>query len=122
MQDGGSRMEPKFWFVWSMIAVGVAAMLAALPLLSGRLPRGHWYGLKTTATLASDRTWHTANRLLGINLCIAGLATAGISGSMLLGQVEQLSEPVVGVYAIGGGAMCFAVAVGHALMNVARLK
>ena len=112
----------KLIIVCSMIGVGVLAVLAALPVLSGRLKRGHWYGLRTDKTLASDRAWAFANRLLGIDLCVAGIATAGVSASMLLTRLDEMSTIIVAVYAIGCAAMCFGIAIGHAMVNIGRLK
>lgn len=57
-------------------AVCLLELLAAMPLILGRVKRNRWYGLRTCRTLASDEVWYLANRFYGWSLVAASLVSA----------------------------------------------
>jgi SdpI/YfhL protein family len=68
--------------------------IAAIPLIRRRVARNRWYGLRTTATLADDRTWYEANALAGWGLLGLGLLNGALTIAWLA-RVPGSSLPVV---------------------------
>lgn len=56
---------------------GAALVLAALPLIAGRVPPNRWYGFRTPRTLADPQVWYPANAYAGKRLLLLGLVVAG---------------------------------------------
>jgi SdpI/YfhL protein family len=66
--------EPISW--WTVLAFGSIGLLfavAAIPLISQRVPPNPWYGFRVQATLENPAVWYPANRYLGIYLLAFGL-------------------------------------------------
>jgi uncharacterized membrane protein len=55
------------------LAVPVALILLAIPLILEKIPRNPLYGFRTAYTMSSDEVWFRANKISGIALLIAGL-------------------------------------------------
>lgn len=56
---------------WSI--AGMVFILIAIPAILEKIPPNRWYGFRVTRTLSDERIWYAANRVMGIDLLIAGL-------------------------------------------------
>jgi uncharacterized membrane protein len=70
------------FFVW--IASGLLLIGVSVPLILKKVPPNQWYGFRVPKTLSSDRIWYEANRVAGIDLCLAGGVIIGSSFVMSL--------------------------------------
>lgn len=82
----------------------LALLVVGLMGLTGRLPRNHFAGIRTRATLASDEAWREGHRLGSAPLIFAAVAA-------LMAGVAFLPFAVAGKV---GGGVAAAVAVGQA--------
>jgi uncharacterized membrane protein len=92
----------------SFAAVGVAMMLAAIPLLRRRVGPNPFYGLRVRETLADERVWFEANAATGRDLLVVGAGQLVLAlllpwipgfprGSIILVQGVLLLVAVLGV-------------------------
>ena len=65
-------------------AVCLLELLAAVPLILGRVKRNRWYGLRMSRTLASDEAWYPANRFYGWSHVAASLVSAILLTALLI--------------------------------------
>ena len=59
-----------------LVVIFLAPLLiiaVSIPLILGMVPRNHWYGFRTSKTLASDAVWYEGNRIGGKYFVIAAL-------------------------------------------------
>jgi uncharacterized membrane protein len=73
------------WVFTGLILIGVS-----IPLVLKKIPPNQWYGFRVPKTFSSDRIWYEANRVAGIDLCLAGGAVIGAS------VVMNFIAPMVG--------------------------
>ncbi len=62
------------WVTTGLILIGVS-----IPLVLKKIPPNQWYGFRVPKTFSSDHIWYEANRVAGIDLCLAGGAVIGAS-------------------------------------------
>ena len=62
--------------------LGVIFCTIAIPLIQGKVARNGIYGFRTPKTLSSDRYWFPANRYMGRDMFVAGIAIA--VGSLIM--------------------------------------
>lgn len=51
---------------------GLLFVVVSLPLILERVGPNRWYGLRVEKTLADERIWYAANKVLGYDLLVAG--------------------------------------------------
>lgn len=75
-----------------LVAYAVPALLIALaiPMVLGRVPPNHWYGFRTSKTLASPEIWYVANRVGGWLMIFAGLLTMSVN--LVIGTQTEWPE------------------------------
>lgn len=66
------------------LAAAVVAIVLAIPLLRGRVPRNAWYGFRGPAAFASEQAWREINRrggrlLLGWGMVLGLTALVGLA-------------------------------------------
>jgi hypothetical protein len=69
--------------VYAALGLGFAGM--GVPLALGRIRPGSSYGFRTAKTLSSPAIWYAANRVQGIDLCVAGLLVAAAAVLLFVG-------------------------------------
>lgn len=60
--------------IWRWLIVGITFIVIAIPGILGRVPPNRWYGFRVSKTLSDERIWYAANRVMGIDMLLAGLA------------------------------------------------
>jgi uncharacterized membrane protein len=60
----------------AFVLLGLGFGALGIPLALGRVPPNGTYGFRTPKTLSSPAIWYAANRIQGIDLCIAGVVIA----------------------------------------------
>ncbi len=102
----------RLWLLMALVLglTGAAIVWTALATTSGRLGRNRFAGVRTRATMASERAWRAAHRAAGPWMfwsgmaCVVGAAVLvtvrpGESGAAALGG---MFAPVLGAEAIVG--------------------
>ena len=64
---------------WSL---GLVMIGVAIPLMKRKVPRNHFYGMRTRETLKSDAVWYEANAYAGKYLLWIGIGTILVSSSL----------------------------------------
>ncbi len=49
------------WLISFLVPLSVIAL--AIPLMLEKIPRNHFYGIRTRRTLSSNEIWYYANRI-----------------------------------------------------------
>jgi hypothetical protein len=82
------------------VGTGVLVVALSVPLIQGRVPPNHWYGLRIRATLDDPDVWHPANRYAGWLLLAYGLVmlVASLGLGILLGGIDE--ESAVDIYGL----------------------
>jgi uncharacterized membrane protein len=69
--------------IWFYALMGIALILASVPMIIGSVPPNRWYGFRTPRTQSDPKVWYPANRIAGQYLAFAGLlivlATLGVA-------------------------------------------
>jgi uncharacterized membrane protein len=55
--------------------VPVLTIALSIPMVLGKIPPNRFYGFRTRKTLSNPEVWYRANRLAGIDLIVATLAS-----------------------------------------------
>ncbi|HNR89875.1 MAG TPA: SdpI family protein [Spirochaetota bacterium] len=72
------------------VIAGVLEIALGFPLFKGKVKPNGIYGFRTPTTLASEKVWYAANRLVGKDLVICG-ATLAVGSSLLYERAGSLS-------------------------------
>ena len=80
---------------------GVIIVILSLPLLSGKIPPNHWYGLRIPVTLNDKSIWIKANKIAGKYLFVYGISVILINTLIMLLKVSE------NVYSIGMALFIF---------------
>ncbi|MGH2610880.1 MAG: SdpI family protein [Tepidiformaceae bacterium] len=116
-----------------MAVAMLVATLASLTLLTvglmgllGRLPRNHFAGIRTRATLASDEAWQEAHRIGSAPVIFAAVAALAIGLALLpfvlagaVGDRLALAILIVQVVLLAGGAVASGIVAQRAALRVA---
>jgi uncharacterized membrane protein len=82
--------------------VPVLTIALSIPMVLGKIPPNRFYGFRTRKTLSNPEVWYRANRLAGIDLIVASLASLLASALVipLLPEQAAVSASVL-LFAIG---------------------
>ncbi len=71
---------------------GICFIILGIPLMNMRVKPNSWYGLRIPKTLANEKVWYEANRVLGRDLFFCGIAVfiCGMVGFILSGHLRDL--------------------------------
>ncbi len=72
--------QPSFWKV---SILPVAFIVVSIPLALKLVPPNHIYGIRTSATLATEGGWYAANAAAGLAGIILGILTLGADWAIL---------------------------------------
>jgi uncharacterized membrane protein len=81
--------------LWTV--VGVLLALVGWFASRGRLPRGHWAGLRSSSTMASEESWDAGNRGCGPWLLGGGALTALVGVLILLANPDADTVAVISI-------------------------
>lgn len=59
------------------IGLGFVFVALGLPLALQKVAPNRIYGFRLPQTLSNEKTWYAANRVAGIDLCLAGVVITG---------------------------------------------
>jgi uncharacterized membrane protein len=97
----------------ALLLGGIAVWWVARLGSAGRLPRNYWAGIRTPATLASDRAWAEAHRAGGSALGVGGAAgSAGGAAAVATGVAGAAAWVVFAVIGAGAAVMLAFVVLG----------
>ncbi|MBS1790178.1 MAG: SdpI family protein [Acidobacteria bacterium] len=74
---------------WRWLAVGIVFIVISIPGIFEKVPPNRWYGFRVAKTLSDERIWYAANRVMGIDLLLAGLAI--MLGAFVVTQFVQFN-------------------------------
>ncbi|MEK7832826.1 MAG: SdpI family protein [Acidobacteriota bacterium] len=60
--------------VWKYVIAGIVFIVISIPTILEMVPPNSWYGFRVAKTFSDERIWYAANRVMGIDLLLAGLA------------------------------------------------
>ncbi|MGH9799373.1 MAG: SdpI family protein [Blastocatellia bacterium] len=60
--------------IWRWSIVGITFIAISIPVILEQVPPNSWYGFRVAKTFLDERIWYAANRVMGIDLLLAGLA------------------------------------------------
>jgi uncharacterized membrane protein len=92
--------------VYALLGLGFGVL--GVPLALGRIPPNSTYGFRTAKTLSSSEVWYAANRVQGIDLCIAGVMIVLLTVALYFGW---RSAPPSQLAVFDGGIMVAALVV-----------
>ncbi|MEX0784922.1 MAG: SdpI family protein [Dehalococcoidia bacterium] len=105
----------------------LAVLMLGLMGLLGRLPRNHFAGIRTSATLASDRAWEDAHRVGSAPMIFAAVAALMVGLALLpfvladkIGDEFAVVIVVVQAALIVGGVLASAVLAHRTAASVPR--
>jgi len=55
------------------LIVGITFIIISIPGILEKVPPNRWYGFRVAKTFSDERIWYAANRVMGIDMLIAGL-------------------------------------------------
>lgn len=76
------------YLLW--VVTGLILIAVSIPLVLKKIPPNQWYGFRVPKTFSSDHIWYEANRIAGIDLCLAGGVVVGAS------IVLNFMAPIIG--------------------------
>jgi uncharacterized membrane protein len=67
--------------------LGLLLVALGIPLALGRVGPNRWYGFRVARTFEDPQIWFAANRVAGIDLCIAGVVV--VAAALIIGGLAQ---------------------------------
>lgn len=56
-----------------LVGLACTFIVLGIPLMLGRVPRNHWYGVRTSRTMSgTEAEWYETNRKGGITMVVIG--------------------------------------------------
>ncbi len=110
--------------IWAQLAlfggIGLLTVLIGLPLAFQRVKPNRIYGFRTRRTLSDPKIWYRANRILGLNLVVAGISIAVNTAIVvaLSGYLPGLPVLVVNLLVF---ILAMAVAIAHSVQALSRM-
>jgi len=82
-------------FLGGLVMIGIS-----IPLILKKIPPNMWYGFRTKKTLSDKQIWYKANKYMGKDFLMVGIAISIVSLSLFL-FTKNTPEPVtVGIVLI----------------------
>lgn len=81
--------------IWRWAVVGIVFIIISIPTILEMVPPNQWYGFRVSRTLSDERIWYAANRVMGIDLLLAGVAimiSAIVTGKILQHNPRRASR------------------------------
>ena len=103
---------------FALLGLGLGAL--GVPLALGRVPPNGSYGFRTPKTLSSPDVWYAANRIQGIDLCVAGPAIS-VSTVVLFLAWRRADVALLALTDAGIMTAALVVAAGHSFVELRRL-
>jgi uncharacterized membrane protein len=114
-------MADEFLLINSMFLItGILYAAISLPLIAEKVKPNKWYGYRTRKTFANPRVWYLANKAMGFDMLLAGLAIALCPVLLIL---TGRSLPVIAAAIINLAVMFLAVSFAaiHSYLTLRRL-
>jgi len=83
------------------IVAGLVFIIIGIPTMLEKIPPNRWYGFRVSKTLSDERIWYAANRVMGIDMMLAGLAiviTAIFTAKLLSGNPRRANRICFSVF------------------------
>ena len=74
-----------------ILCLGVTVIGFSVPLLFGKIPPNHWYGVRLKKALSNEQIWYKANKYSAKDFFVVGLLQV-LVGLVLLISRASLSE------------------------------
>jgi len=95
----------------------VLTIAFSIPMVLGKIPPNRFYGFRTRKTLSNPEVWYSANRLAGIDLIIASLASL-LASALLIPLLPEQDALLASVLLFAMGAL---LATGVSLWQLRKL-
>lgn len=102
------------WFV-----VGIVFIVISIPAILEKVPPNRWYGFRVAKTLSDERIWYAANRVMGIDLLVAGLAI--ILGAVAVAKLVRLNPRQANRICFSIFLACSLAALAHGYWALSRM-
>jgi len=102
---------------WSL--TGIVFILIGIPPILEMVPPNSWYGFRVAKTFSDERIWYAANRVMGYDLLIAGLAIvigAWLTAKLARGNPRQANRVCFLIFLLSSAA-----AVAHSFWALDRM-
>lgn len=103
------------------VVVGLTNVALGVPLARGRVGPNRIYGFRTRKTFSSEAIWYRANRVLDIDLVVAGGVI--VVGAMALALAQACLVPTLrsDAWTFGLVVVTMAAALAHSVRALARM-
>ena len=98
--------------VWRWLIAGIVFMLISIPTIFQLVPPNSHWGFRTAKTFSDERIWYAANRVMGIDLLLAGLAV--VIGTIITARLVRWNPRQA-------NRICFAIFLVSSLAALAAL-
>lgn len=105
----------------AFVLTGVLFVVLGIPMATGRVPPNRWYGFRTARTLASERVWYAANRLQGIDLCVAG-AVSTVAAILFFVLAKDWSVSLIALANTAVLTITLTLALLHGFMSLRKMQ
>ncbi len=99
---------------------GIIIIILSIPLLSGKIPPNHWYGLRVRETLNDKIVWYKANKISGRYLLIYGICIILLTNVLTILQVGEFTFLITMSVTIFVGAIVFGVTSNKAAVKLSK--
>ncbi len=101
-------MKPTRTILWPL--AGIVFVVIGIPFILHIVPPNQMSGFRVDKTLSNERIWYAANRVMGIDLLIAGTVILGttIATRIFLRDEKRLADGInlaVFITSLGGAAV-----------------
>ncbi len=102
------------------VALGLLFAGLGVPLVRRKIGINSVYGFRTEKTMKDDKTWYSANAILGRNLIIAGIAQ--VVSAVVIGRYLSAADPFkFSMVNVGSLVVLLAIAIIHAAIRTAKI-
>lgn len=102
------------------VLAGVGALMVALavPMMRGRIPPNHWYGVRTPKSLSTPERWYAMNRFGGKALLVAGVVQIAVACALPFSVVDSSSFSLWAITPVPIALGAFAACLVHSARHV----
>jgi len=104
---------------WRWLVVGVVFIVISIPGILEKVPPNSWYGFRVAKTFSDERIWYAANRVMGIDLLLAGLAI--VLGAFLTAKFVRFNSRRANRICFSIFLVCSLAALAHGFWALGRM-
>ncbi len=105
--------------IWKYVITGIVFIVISIPTILEKVPPNNWYGFRIAKTLSDERIWYAANRVMGIDMLLAGLAI--VMGTLLTAKLVRWDRRRANRICFSIFLVCSLAALAHGLWALGRM-